>query len=370
MVKEKEEEELFYNIALTRTGQIGGRLARHLLQYFENAREIFHVPVKRLEAVEGIGLKKIQALRQTIDEAMIRKEISFIRTHAIRPLFITDPGYPSRLRLCPDAPVMLYYKGNQDLNQSRVISIVGTRKNTDYGAQLTESLIEGLAGQDILIVSGLAFGIDIIAHRKALRCGIPTVGVMAHGMDRIYPQQHKHIAKEMAARGGLLTEYPSGTLPDKYNFPMRNRIVAGMCDLTVVVETEVRGGAMITAKLALGYNREVAAFPGRVSDKKSDGCNYLIRTQAAQLITGAADLLDMMNWQPPEEKHAVQQRLFGVLSPEESRVVDILAQSGEMHIDAIGPKTGIHATHLSALLLGLELHGHIRSLPGKRYRLG
>ncbi|RYD89385.1 MAG: DNA-protecting protein DprA, partial [Sphingobacteriales bacterium] len=281
----------------------------------------------------------------------------------------TDQAYPKKLKACADAPLMLYYKGSADLNQQRMVAVIGTRKNTDYGLRVTEELVEGLQQMNVIIVSGLAFGIDVIAHRKALQQGIPTLGVMAHGLDSIYPSQHKHITRDMIKNGGLLTEYMSGTQPERFNFPMRNRIVAGMADATVVIETEEKGGAMITAKLAAGYNREVAAFPGRTIDRKSSGCNYLIRTNMAQMITGAADLMDMMNWSAPREPGTVQRRLFHHLSDDEMRIAGILEGAEGVHIDEILLKAGFSAPVLSSLLLSLELNGAVKSLPGKRYRL-
>lgn len=365
----KKEEELLYRIALTQTDQIGDKRARQLLQHFETAKEIFYASPKRLMTVGNLGGRKLPALRSVVNEAKIRRELAFINKHNIQPLFITDEAYPQKLKNCPDAPVLLYYKGNIDLNKRKLVAIVGTRKNTDYGLRATEELVEGLRAQDAVIVSGLAFGIDIIAHRKAVQLGMATIGVMAHGMDMIYPSQHKHISREMAVNGGLLTEYPSGTDPDRFNFPMRNRIVAGMCDVTVVVETEQKGGAMITAKLAAGYNREVAAFPGRSTDKKSDGCNYLLRTQIAQLITGSEDLLEMMNWQNEERPKVSQSRLFPPLTDTETVVAAVLDRSDGIHIDEICRKTGMASTALSSLLLGMELNGFVRSFPGKRYSL-
>ncbi len=368
MVKEKEDE-LLYRIALTQVEHIGDRSARQLLQHFETAKEIFYAPPKRLIAAGGFGGKKVQALRTVIDEAKIRKELAFIGKHNIQPLFITDERYPKQLKACPDAPVLLYYKGNIDLNERKLVAVVGTRNNTDYGLRATEELIEGLREQDAVIVSGLAFGIDVIAHRKAVQLGMSTIGVMAHGMDMVYPSQHKHITKEMVRNGGLLTEYPSGTDPDRFNFPMRNRIVAGMCDVTVVVETEKRGGAMITAKLAAGYNKDVMAYPGRTTDRKSDGCNYLLRTQMAQLITGPEDLIEMMNWERDVKPKVMQARLFPNLTDIETNIVNVLDGSEGVHIDVLCLKTGIDAVQLSSLLLGLELNGLVRSVPGKRYCL-
>jgi DNA processing protein len=370
MGKEKQqEEELLYRIALTQADRIGDRKARLLLQHFETAKEVFYAGPKKLMAF-GVGRAKGSTeLRAAINESKIRRELAFIRKHNIQPLFITDEQYPQKLKSCPDAPILIYYKGNVDLNERKLVAIVGTRKNTDYGLRITEELVEGLRAQDAVIVSGLAFGIDVIAHSKAVQMGMPTIGVMAHGMDMIYPSQHRHLTKSMVDNGGLLTEYPSGTDPDRFNFPMRNRIVAGMCDVTVVVETEMKGGAMITAKLAAGYNREVAAYPGRSIDRKSDGCNYLLRTQIAQLITGPEDLIEMMNWQYQEQPRVAQARLFPDLTAEEMRVAKLLEHTDGMHVDELCLKASMPSTELSSLLLRLELNGLVRSVRGKHYRL-
>lgn len=363
------DDELFYRIALTQTGLIGDRMARQLLQQFHSASEIFKASPRQLMAISGLGEKKVNAIRSGLDTRWIEKEMAFIAKHKIEPLFCKDDGYPKNLRSCADAPVMLYYKGTRDVNAERIVAIIGTRKNTDYGLRATEELIEGLRSYDITVVSGLAFGIDIIAHRKAIQLEMPTIGVLAHGLDTIYPGQHKHIAKDMIKNGGLLTEYPSGTNPDRFNFPMRNRIVAGMADVTIVVETELKGGAMITAKLAAGYNREVAAFPGRTFDVKSSGCNYLVKTNMAQMITSAEDLLGMMNWEDKRIIHTVQPKLFAHLSDEEKKIAGILEHSEGMHVDELYLKAGTNCSKLASLLLTMELGGILKSLPGKRYRL-
>lgn len=365
----EKEEKYFYDIALTQAENIGDRTARYLLNHFNTSESIFNASSKRIASLDGISFKKIEALRKALDEKAIRKELAFIDKYDIKPLLITDEQYPRNLKACPDAPVLLYYKGNVPLNDLRLVAVIGTRKNTDYGAQLTHELLEGLQGQNVAIVSGLAYGIDVIAHRKALQLGIPTLGVLAHGMDTIYPSQHRHVAREMTLNGGLLTEYASGTGPDRFHFPMRNRIVAGMCDVTVVIETEQKGGAMITAKLASSYNREVAAFPGRTIDKKSNGCNYLLRTNIAQMITGPEELIEMMSWDQQPSRPAIQQRLFAHLSDEELVVTHALEDSEGMHIDELCLKTDVPASSLSHMLLALELNGVIRTLPGKRYRL-
>ncbi|KAA5536586.1 DNA-protecting protein DprA [Taibaiella lutea] len=363
------EDELLYRIALTHTDQIGYKFGRRLLHLFGSAKAIFNASPKQLKTIEGIGETKAKLFSAAPDLKKAAVEVEFILKHNIQPLFILDDNYPEKLKECDDAPLMLYYKGTQPLKHKKMVAIIGSRENTDYGARMTEELIEGLKLEDIIIISGLALGIDGIAHRKALQTGLPTIAVVAHGLDTIYPPQHKHIAREMVKHGGLLTEYPSKTIPDKYNFPMRNRIVAGLSDVTIVVETAKKGGAMITAKLAASYNREVAAFPGRTIDKKSEGCNYLIRTNIAQLITGADDLLEMMNWKNDNHGKAVQAKLFNHLTDEEMKIADVLGNAEGMHIDELLLKSSFNPAQLSAMLLTMELNGAVKALPGKRFRM-
>lgn len=366
----KKEEELFYQIALSQTKNIGDKLARKLLSHFGSAKNIFLAKSNDLERIDSFGKLRIQSLKKEINQKEIEKEINFIAKHNIQILFLNDSQYPKRLRECEDAPILLYYRGNADLNAKKVISIIGTRLNTDYGLRCTEHLLEGLKNQEnLLTISGLALGIDGIAHKKSLSYGIPTVGVIAHGLDRIYPSQHASLAKEMIKHGGLLSEFPSNTNPDKQNFPIRNRIVAGMSDVTIVVETDEKGGSMITAKLASSYNREVAAFPGRVIDQKSRGCNYLIKTSIAQMITNADDLKEMLNWDEVENKASVQKKLFSSLSEVEMGITKILGDTEGLHIDELQLKSAIPYSKLAALLLSMELEGIVKTLPGKRYRL-
>lgn len=364
-------EELFYQIALTQVNLVGDKVARALLSRFGSAEAVFQASGKELAAIDGIGSGRIKAFKSELDKRRIEKELRFLQQHNIQPLFINNPNYPKLLKDCPDAPVMLYFKGKSHINNKKIIAIVGTRANTDYGRQMTEELVCGFKGRkDIIVVSGLASGIDAIAHKAAIKNNIETIGVLGHGLDRLYPAQNRKLAMEMLNCGGLMTEYPSETNADKQNFPQRNRIVAGMADVTVVIETKEKGGSMITAKLACSYNREVAAFPGRSIDSHSTGCNYLIKTNIARMITKADDLMDMMNWQQKEEeKHAVQRKLFKSLNPEEQKVVACLSTEKEIHIDEISLKTGLSDGKMAAILLSLELENMVRSLPGKRYRL-
>jgi len=363
------DHELFYRIALSRVEQIGPVSAQKLLQHFGSPEAVFKASAKALLQVEGLGSTRIKSIRKPIDEQAVLKEIDFIKKHKITPCFWSEDTYPKRLKNCPDAPLMLFSKGSTSIPAGKNIAIVGTRKNTDYGSRMTEELIEGLKDTDVNIISGLAYGIDAVAHKRALQCGLPTFAVLAHGLDRIYPSLHKSLAKDIVSNGALITEYPSGTNPDRQNFPLRNRIVAGISDVTVVVETGLKGGAIITAKLATSYNREVAAFPGRVIDAGSAGCNYLIRTHIAQLITCADDLMEMMNWQQDTHKKSVQAKLFDCLSSKEIAIVNLLKDQEAMHIDELMIRSGKSNSDLAALLLSLEFQNVVKSLPGKRYRL-
>ncbi len=344
-------------------------MGRGLLERYGNAETIFKTPLKELKNAEGIGEVRVKAFK---DPEVMKKadhELNFIVKNGIRPLY-AGYNYPKRLSNCSDAPLVLYYKGIADLDTAKVVAIVGTRKNTDYGHKLCEDLVEGLQSlENILIVSGLALGIDAIAHKKCVQLGVPTVGVLGHGMDKMYPFTHRSLADQMMDNGGLLTEFPSETVMDPSNFPMRNRIVAGMSDVTVVVESHVSGGALITARMASGYNREVAAFPGRVNDKRSAGCNELIRTNIAAMITKAEDLIEMMNWDNEGKPKAVQKQLFLNFTPEEQKIVDLLQTKDSVHSDELFHHTGLSSSQLAATLLQLEMQGIVKTLPGKNYRM-
>jgi DNA processing protein len=362
--------ELFYQLALTLVPNIGDVHAKLLLQQFGNASTIFKVPHRELERLEGIGTVRANSIRTFNDFHLVEAELRFIEKYKIKTLFLTDPEYPQRLLNCYDSPTLLFYKGTADLNASKVVAIVGTRSNTDYGKQFTEDLIAALSSQQALIISGLAIGIDAYAHKAALKNDLPTVGVVGHGLDKIYPSVNKGLARDMALQnGGILSEFFSGTLPDKHNFPLRNRIVAGMSDATIVVETLISGGSMITAKLADAYNRDVFAVPGRTTDTKSKGCNYLIKNNKAILLTDADQLLDIMGWQEKKKKVKKQKELFIELTPEEKQVIDILKQKESVHIDEINISSGLSSSAVAAAILNLELQSVIGSMPGKMYKL-
>jgi DNA processing protein len=362
-------DDLFYRIALTTIPGIGAVQAKILVDHFQEAQNVFKAKESTLEKIEGIGPVRARNIKEFENFAAVESEIEFIERYKIQALFLTDQQYPQRLLNCYDAPTMLYYRGNADLNNSKIISIIGTRNNTEYGREVTEQLVQDLESFKVIIVSGLAYGIDIIAHKAALQHNLQTVGVLAHGLDKIYPKLHLVTAKQMTMYGGLLTEFPRGTLPDKHNFPRRNRIVAGMADATVVVETAVKGGSIITAELAEGYNRDVFAFPGRVHDAKSAGCNYLIRNSKATLLSKAEELVEWLGWQEKKPKRKRQKELFVTLTPDEQLLVDILKEKETVHIDELNLKSGLTSSTVAGALLSLEFQTLISSLPGKLYKL-
>ena len=362
--------DLLYRIALTLVPQIGDVHAKALINVYGDAQSVFKARKKELEHIDGIGTTRAKSIKEFSNFTLAEEEIRFIEKYKISPLFITDKDYPQRLLNCYDSPVLLYYRGNADLNHSRIISLVGTRNHSEYGRSVCEKLIEELKEENILIVSGLAFGIDTISHRAALKNNLQTVGVLAHGLDMIYPSQNKSLAKQMTAQGGLLTEFPSNTNPDKQNFPRRNRIVAGICDAVVVIESGKKGGSLITAELGNSYNKDVFAIPGRTTDSKSEGCNYLVKTNKASLMTNTEDLLEMMNWKAiPKPSVKKQRELFIEFPPDERIIVDILQQQGSIQIDELYLKSGLSSSAMASALLMLEMNGVVMALPGKIYRL-
>ncbi len=363
-------KELLYQVALTLVPNIGDVHAKALVNYFGNAEAIFTAHKKELAALDGMGSVRVSSIKNFHDFDRAEKEILFIEKYKITPLFITDSNYPQRLLNCYDSPVLLYYKGNADLNASKIVAIVGTRNNNEYGKSLCEKLVEELAAENVTVVSGLAFGIDSVAHKSALKNNLATVAVLAHGLDMIYPSQNSSLAKQMTLHGGLITEFRSCTKPDKQNFPSRNRVVAGISDAIVVVETGIKGGSLITAELGNGYNKDVFAFPGRINDVKSEGCNYLIKSNKAGLITSADDLLENMGWKPSVKPSIKKQReLFIELSADEKIIVDILQSQEQVHIDELYLKSKLSSSAVAAALLMLEMQNVVLSLPGKIYKM-
>jgi DNA processing protein len=364
------QSDLLYQLALTQVPHVGYVHAKILALHFGSAANVSKANRFLLEKMEGIGAVRAGSIKAFKDFQKAEDEISFIDKYKITPLFITDKAYPQRLLNCYDPPTMLFYKGSTDLNASRIVGIVGTRGNTDYGKHFTEKFVKELAVAGALIMSGLAFGIDAIAHKAALKNKLATVGVLGHGLDTMYPLEHSGLAKDMVKHGGLLTEFRSKTNPDKHNFPSRNRVVAGICDAVVLVETGIKGGSMITGELANSYNRDVFAVPGRTTDTKSAGCNYLIKNNKAILLTEAAQFLEVMGWDDTTVRSKkTQKELFIDLNDEERTIVNILQEQEAVAIDELIFKSGCSSSTLAANILNLELKNVIQSLPGKMYRL-
>ncbi|MBI5915043.1 MAG: DNA-protecting protein DprA [Bacteroidetes bacterium] len=365
-------KDLLYKVALTKIPLVGAVTAKVLVSYCGGAREVFEARKSELLKIPGIGEMTATNIsgKSVLDEA--EKELEFMDQHVITPLFYLHKDYPQRLRNINDAPVMLYYKGTADLNYQRTISIVGTRTPSPQGLSICDELVEGLTPYKPVIISGLAYGIDVAAHKKSLQSGLETVAVLGHGLARIYPAQHRKVALEMAEKGGLITEFASHVGPERENFPMRNRIVAGLCDALIVVETAVRGGSIITVQQANGYNRDVFAVPGRVKDKFSQGCNFLIKKNMASLIESAEDVATTLRWNRDGEDgnpQPLQGRLFEELSAQEKTVVDLIQKEEEIGVDQLSYQSHITNSELASLLLNLEFKGIVRSLPGKRYVL-
>jgi DNA processing protein len=359
---------LVHQIALTLIPGIGDIQGKKLVSYCGGVEAVFRENRGHLMKIPGIGEAAVKSILGRDIFKTAEKEVEFIRQFRIRPLFYTDKFYPERLKHCADSPMMLYFKGTADLNRPRVISIVGTRRPTEYGRETCRQLILDLADLDILVVSGLAFGIDTVAHKSALSANLKTIAILAHGLDTIYPGMNRPLAGKMARNGGLLTEFISGTRLNKDLFPRRNRIIAGMSDAVLVVESAEKGGALITADIANSYNRDVFAVPGRVGDTSSFGCNMLIKNNKAALVQSAADIRFMMGWDAVVNREARQHKLFINLNDEEKKVMDILGVRGEAGIDEIYLNSGLPASKVASILLRLEFEGLVRCLPGKIFR--
>jgi DNA processing protein len=362
---------LLYQIALTLLPGVGDITGKKLVSYCGGVEAVFTEKYHRLLKIPGIGELTAKAIANQNVFSRAEEEAVFIEKYRITPLFYLDTDYPRRLKNCIDSPMMLYYKGNTNLNNTRAISIVGTRKATNYGKDFTERLIRELIPYNVLIVSGLAFGIDTCAHKAALECGLATIGVLGHGLDRIYPVQNRSLAGKMVEHGGLLTDFPSQTNPDRENFPKRNRIIAGASDATIVIETGLRGGSLITADIANSYNRDVYALPGRSGDEHSIGCNWLVKTNRAALCDTPEDIISNLGWELNEKPTSgkKQRELFIELTEDEEKIVSVLKANGDVAVDQMSEATSLPASKLAAALLNLEFEGLLKCMPGKVYRL-
>jgi len=371
------EQKIYYTIALTRMTGFNFQTALQLYQELGGGQAIYEHRNDIRDVLPECSERLAAALQDwSLALARAEQEMAFIKKHHIQVLCHGDERYPQRLAECPDAPIVLYYLGTAHLNRTHVINMVGTRRCTVYGQDLIRRFLSDLRQMmpDVLVVSGLAYGIDVCAHRNALENGFDTVGVLAHGLDELYPPAHRETAKQMLHQGGLLTEYMSETRVDKVNFVRRNRIVAGLCDATILVESAAKGGGLITAGIAQDYDRNVFAFPGAVGAKASEGCNNLIRDNGAQLITSAEDLVNAMGWQSAAQlqqakDEGIERNLFPDLSDDERRVVQVLDTGGDLQLNILSVKTNIPIGSLTALLFQLEMKGVVRPLAGGCYHL-
>lgn len=359
-------QDLVYKIAVTLLPQVGPVTARNLISYCGGVKEVFEAPKSLLAKIPNVGPSLTASILEKSVLERAETELEFIVKNKIKVLFYLDEEYPKRLTQLYDAPVLLYFKGDTNLNPGRTVGIVGTRTPTPQGISNCELLIEELKKYDVQIVSGLAFGIDGTAHRKSVEQGISNLGIVAHGLDRIYPAEHKSLASNMMKCGGILSEFPSNTIADRERFPMRNRIIAGLSDALIVVETAQSGGSMITADMAFNYNKDIFTFPGRVQDKFSKGCNLLIKRQRAALIENADDLAYQMMWDKLDQTKIVQKSMFVELSEDERTILDLL-QTQETGIDELSYKLSLSPSIMASVLLQMEFKGLVKSIPGKRF---
>lgn len=360
-------EELFYLLALQKVEGVGDIVAKKLLSHCGSAEEVFKQKASKISSIDGIGTIISRNLSDKSVFRMAEAELKFIIDHQIQAVSFDHRDYPDKLRHCTDGPILLFTSGSFNLKHRKLISIVGTRQVTSYGADFCRTLIADLAPLEPVIVSGFAYGVDIVAHHAAIDNNLQTIGVLAHGLNQRYPRPHKKYAAALEKNGGFITEFWSTTNPEKENFVKRNRIVAGMSEATIVIESADKGGSLITANIASDYNRDVFAVPGRATDKYSQGCNNLIKTQKAHLLTSAADLVYILNWQLKSDLKPIQKQLFVDLDENEQKVYQYLVEKGKQLIDIIALECGFPVFKISSLLLNMELKGVVRPLPGKQF---
>ena len=363
------DNELLFLLALQKIEGVGDIVAKKLLLHCGSAETIFKTKASQLSSIDGVGNVLLKNLKNKSVFAEAENELKYIRENNINVSFYKDETYPDRLKHCIDSPVLLFTAGNLNFKNRKIISIVGTRQITSYGTDFCKKLIEDLAPLNPIIVSGFAYGVDIVAHQTAMDLNLQTIGVLAHGLNQIYPKTHSKYVAKMEQNGGFMTEFWSNSNPEKENFVRRNRIVAGISEATIVIESAEKGGSLITANLANDYNRDVFAVPGRTSDKLSQGCNNLIKTARANLLTSAADIMYILNWQPEDSSVAkvIQKQLFVTLDSQEQKIYDYLQKNGKQLLDVIAIENDFPVFKISSYLLNMELKGVIRPLPGKLF---
>ena len=362
-------ENLLHNIGIGLIDNVGDVLVKKLIAYCGSSEAVFKESKGKLLKIPDVGSTAAASILSQNVLARAEEEIRFIEKNELNALFYLDHDYPARLKHCDDGPTMLYTKGEMDLNSKRVVSIVGTRNATEYGKKMCHEIVEGLAMLDVLVVSGLAYGIDICAHKASVKNNVQTVAVVAHGHDRIYPGSHKSTVERMYENGGMVTEFISHTNPDRENFPKRNRIIAGLSDAVIVIESAKRGGALITADIANSYNRDVFAVPGMLGAQYSAGCNWLIKVNKGALMESVQDLEYIMGWESKDpKKEPIQKKIFVELAPREKVLIGIIKQ-GSIGIDTLSLEAKMSTSTVSSLLLNLEFAGVVKCLPGKVYQM-
>lgn len=363
------KEDLRYTLALLRVPGLGVVSVKRLLNKLGSAKAVFEEKKSNLAKIDGIGLARVSGFNLTKQLAAADDEVRFIEENQIGYSFFLDSSYPDRLRFCPDSPVLLFHKGKINLKQKRIISVVGTRKITSYGRSFCREILEELAPLNPVVVSGMAYGVDICAHRAALDFNLQTIGCLAHGFNQMYPKEHEVFAEKMLENGGFFSEFWSTDTFDKTNFLRRNRIIAGLSEATIVIESAKRGGSLVTADLAFSYNREVFAVPGRVHDKQSQGCNNLIKFQKAHVLTTAADIVYQLGWELEDKPKTRQTQLFAELDEDEKRIYDFLLGKDKELIDSIAIECGFPVHKTATVLMNMELKGVINPLPGKFFEI-
>ena len=364
------KNELRYMLALQRVPNLGDTSAKKLLQFVGSAEGIFNEKKSNLLKIDGIGSLKLRELHANVLLDAAEKEIEFIEANSISFSFFKDESYPDKLKHCLDGPILIFHRGTINLQNRKILSIVGTRNVTTYGISFCEKLIEELAPTNPIIVSGFAYGVDITTHRAAINQGLQTIGCLAHGLNQIYPKVHKKYIKQVEQNGGFISEFWSDDAFDRTNFLKRNRIIAGMSEATIVIESAEKGGSLVTADIANSYNREVFAVPGRTTDSQSQGCNDLIKTQQARLLTSAADIIYLLGWSLDDiTPKPVQKQLFVVLSDEEEIIFEYLKEREKELLDSIALNCKMPTYKVSTLLLSMELKGVVRPLPGKLFQI-
>ncbi len=361
-------------MALTLVEGVGNINAKKLLAYCGDFTSVFSSSKAKLSNIPGVGTVLINKIFDQLSNKKIlervEQELEFIEENDVQVFLITDKSYPINLKQCEDSPIVLYGQGNLNFNNSKIVSVVGTRKVTQRGKDICTKILEELKSHEPLVISGMAYGVDIHAHKCCVKNDIATVGVLAHGLDRLYPSTHQPTADKMMKTGGLLTEFMSGTNPDRQNFPTRNRIIAGLADATIVIESAKKGGSLITAEIANSYSRDVFAVPGRITDQYSEGCNYLIKINKAHLLNSASDIVYLMNWELVSGKpKPVQKQLFLDLPEDEQLIYDSLDPENSIAMDELSLKTKLSTSKLSVGLLQLEFKGLVKALPGSSFRL-